>query len=105
MQSSGFFASLLDLSFNNFVTTKVIRVLYVLALVLIGLFAVFSLIGALYTMVSKSFIDGVFWLVLTPVLAAVNMLLARIYTELIIVFFRVAENTTELVRIQHNLHE
>lgn len=41
----GFFSALYDLSFYSFVTPKIIRVLYILALIIIGLWSISFLIS------------------------------------------------------------
>ena len=42
----GFLASLFDLSFSNLITTKVIKVIYILSMILIGLGALVIVIAA-----------------------------------------------------------
>ena len=42
----GFFASLFDISFSSLVATKVIKVIYLLSMVLIGLTALVIVAGA-----------------------------------------------------------
>ena len=44
----GFFGSLFDVSFSSLVTTKVIKVLYILSMILIGLMALIF-VGAAFT--------------------------------------------------------
>lgn len=81
MENKGIFGSLFDFSFNSYVTTKIIKLLYIL--VTAG--CLFSLITATYTQGFMGFIGGL-------VGAAVMFLLCRIYLELMIVLFRMAEN-------------
>ena len=94
-EKKGFFGSLFDLSFSEFVTTKIIKFLFVLAI--IG-----SAIGALIVVIigfaSGSVTAGILLLLLSPVVFIVYVLLSRIWLELIIVIFRIAENTTQLVQ-------
>jgi hypothetical protein len=49
MQERGVSESLFDISFTSFITTRIIEVLYALSLIVIGLFAVFFIIGAFPT--------------------------------------------------------
>lgn len=100
MEPKGFLGSLLDLSFSEFVTTKVIKVLYVLLLVLIGLGIFFGFITGLITMFSDSFFTGVGLMIASLVGGLIYVIFARISMELIIVVFRIAENTSELVRLK-----
>lgn len=93
-----FFAALLDLSFSEFITTKLVKILYVILLVIIAL----AFLGGIGTAVTSIFSRGGFarglgLLCATPIFALIYIILARAWTELIIVVFRIAENTTELV--------
>jgi hypothetical protein len=93
MQEKGFFGRLFDLSFNEFVTTSIIKVLYILAI--IG-----SAIGALVILggmfASGSFGGILMGLILAPVIFIVYVIMARVWLEVLIVIFRIAENTAKL---------
>ena len=112
----GFFASLFDVSFSSFVTTKLIKVLYVISLVLIAIgyvgiaVAIFNSGGEELT-----FNDttgeleetgggntglGVLWLlVIGPLYVFVYVLISRVFYELVIVLFRIMENTRDQLAI------
>jgi len=91
----GFLGSLLDRSFTSFVTTRVISVLYTLTLIIIGLW---YLAGAA-VFFSNSGGAGVLWLILFgPLFAFFAALLSRVYFELVIVLFRIFENTRDQLR-------
>ena len=62
----GFFASLFDISFSSLVATKVIKVIYVLSMVLIGLTSLVIVAGAF----SNSVGAGLFTLIVLAPLAA-----------------------------------
>jgi hypothetical protein len=96
----GFFAALFDFSFSSFVTTKVLKVLYGIWIlgavgVLLGGFA-----SAVFQMTSSygSVIGGLLTLILSPVAAFFTLLMGRMYFELIIVAFKVAENLESINR-------
>lgn len=96
-----FVGGLFDFTFTNFVTTKVIKVLYGLwllgcaGLVLVGLFASFNTMFFGY----RTHIgEGLLMLIATPIAAALYLILGRVYFEIIIVLFRIAENLMELNR-------
>lgn len=94
----GFFASLLDFSFSEFITIKLVKVLYIIFLVLVALGFVAGVIAALIRMFSRGgFLPGLGMLCAAPIAALIYVILARLWTELVIVVFRIAENTTELV--------
>lgn len=90
----GLFSQVFDLSFSTFITTRIVKILMVLGTLAIALWALVWVVAA--------FVDGVgsglLALILMPLFAAIALLALRVYLELIIVIFRIAENTTELVR-------
>jgi len=90
--SSGLIAGLLDLSFRKFITLKVVSVLYLLVLVLIAL----GWLGGVGAAFSQSFGFGLFSLVLFTVMALVQVIFARVGLELVVVIFRIGENTSKM---------
>ena len=93
METKGFFGRLFDLSFNEFITTKIITVLYVCAMVGAGVWGLTILFGGF---ASKSFGGILAGLVLAPIAFLVGTILARIWLETLIVLFRIAENTAKI---------
>jgi ribosomal protein L40E len=92
----GFFSSLFDLSFTSFVTTKIIKVIYVLTLIMIGLVALAFVGGAFQASAAL----GLFVLVVgAPIAALIYIIYARVILELIIQVFRISE----LLRDQNSL--
>lgn len=86
---TGFVSRLFDFSFRTFVTTSIIKILYVLALagaviVTLLVFAGFARGGAA---------GAVLGLIVAPIVLAVSVIVARVYMEILIVLFRIAENT------------
>jgi len=94
MTERGFLATLFDTSFSSFITAKFVRLLYVILILLIALGAFFS-IFAITAALSEA-LPGVVAFVLALPMAAfmffVYVILARIWLEIIIVIFRMAEN-------------
>ena len=93
MQEKGFFGRLFDLSFNEFITTKIIKVLYVIAMVASAFGGLAVMFGMFAT---KTFFGVVGGLIAGPVLFLVYVILARVWMEVVIVLFRIAENTAKL---------
>jgi Domain of unknown function (DUF4282)/zinc-ribbon domain len=92
----GFFDSLFDLSFTSFITTKIIKVIYVLSLVLIGLFTLVVVVAAFH----ESAGVGTFTLVIgAPISALIYTIYTRMILEFIIQVFRIGET----LRDQNNL--
>ena len=93
-QGTGFFASLFDFSFTEFITTKLIKFLYGLGMLLGGLMAL-ALIIAGFT---QKAIVGILFLILSPLVFLLYVIAARVWLELIIVVFRIAEHTAEIAK-------
>lgn len=96
MEEKGFLATIFDFSFSEFVTTKVIKFLLGLAIIVNVIFTIMIIVGGF----SNSTFQGIIFLILSPVIYLILMLFSRIYLELIIVIFRIAEN---LIKIRENL--
>lgn len=91
---SGFFAALFDLSFTSLVTTRIIKVLYVLAIIVIALYALFFIAAGFH----QSSTDGLLVLVIgAPLFALFSLIYTRVLLEVFIALFRIMENTGELV--------
>lgn len=93
MMESGFFSRLFDLSFSEFITTSVVKVLFILGMICGALYAVMLLLAGF----SQGGMLALLGLVGAPIIFLVAVLLTRIWLELIIVAFRIAENTAMLV--------
>jgi Domain of unknown function (DUF4282) len=95
MQSrSGFFGSLFDLSFTSLIATKIIKVLYVLAIIVIGLYALFFIGAAFHDSTAAGL---VVLLIGAPVFGLASLIYTRVLLEVFIALFRIMENTSELV--------
>ena len=93
MDTQGFLGSIFDLSFTEFITIRIIKFLFILGIIL-------AAIGTLLLIVtgfSNGIGAGILSLVLSPLIFLVYVLLARVWCEMIIVMFRIAENTGRLV--------
>ena len=97
-QTKGFFAGLFDFSFETFVALKVIKVLYALFLILLALGILGGLGGAIVSILQGEFLAGLVMLVLLPFAALIYLVLGRVYFELIIVAFKIAEDADEIAR-------
>jgi hypothetical protein len=94
----GFFESLKDTRFNNLITPKLVRFLYIVSVVVLGIGAIVFVISGF----AHSAGTGVITLIVAPIIAFIYLILVRLYLELIVVTFkirdaaeRVAENTTK----------
>ncbi|NBC26630.1 MAG: DUF4282 domain-containing protein [Bacteroidetes bacterium] len=92
-QAKGFIGSLLDLSFTSLITSKIIKLLYILSIVGAGL-AALSMIA---TSFAASTMTGLFTLlILAPLVFFLSVIYARVLLEIVIVIFRISENTAEI---------
>lgn len=89
----GFFGDLFDVNFEDFITVRIIKVIYILGMLLIG-------IGALVALITGFSRGGgaaiVFTFVLVPLGALLMLIFFRVYLELVVVIFRIGENSTEI---------
>jgi len=89
----GFFQSLFDFSFSSFITIRLIKVIYALFIAASAFFALILVAGAF----SASAVLGLLALLIAaPVLFFFYVILARVYLELVVAIFRIAENTSIL---------
>ncbi len=87
-----FFAALFDFSFSTFVTPSIIKVLYILITVFIGLGYLLFVI----TSFSQSALAGLAVLVLGAVVAIIYLALARVFLEFYMAVFRLSDDVQEM---------
>jgi hypothetical protein len=93
----GFFGSLFDISFTSFVTTKIIKFVYVVSMVLIAVSAVVVVVAAF----NQSAAAGVLTLFVgAPIVALLYLIYVRILLEFIIQVFRAVELLNEQNQLQ-----
>jgi hypothetical protein len=91
--SIGFLASLFDMSFTAFVTPKIIKILYVLSMIAIGL----GYLGFVLASFSSSVGLGLLVLVIVgPLVSLFYLAWVRVLLEIAIVFFRIHESTADM---------
>lgn len=86
-------SALFDFSFTEFVTTRLVKAIYVLALVLAGLVSLLSVAYAL----SRSLLTGLLAVLVAAALFALVVLATRIWLEALLVLFRLADHTAEML--------
>jgi Domain of unknown function (DUF4282) len=91
-QDQSFIQGLLDFSFTTFITQKLIKVMYGLGMVLLGLWALVFIFGGFAT----GFTAGITTLVLAPIALIAAVIVLRIYLEIAIVLFRIADHTSQI---------
>lgn len=93
MQVEGFFRSLFDYSFSSFVTPRIIKILYVLATITIGLWTLFIVLAGFNVSSGAGLLTLV---IIGPLFFVLSMIYARVLLELVIVFFRINGNVQEI---------
>lgn len=93
-RSLSMFWGLLDISFSEFVTESVIRILYIV-LVVLGLIALLTGVVVIFANIGVS--EGVGALILAPVVYFLFIVIIRVFLEFFIVIFRIADYLEELV--------
>lgn len=93
----GFFASLFDFSFSEFITPRIISTLYIIGVVLAGI----ASIVMLFSMFRAGAVAGILALILVPLYFLLLVVFARVYMEIIVVFFKIYEGITALNQSQY----
>jgi uncharacterized protein DUF4282 len=97
-----FFRGLLDFGFEEFVTPKIIRTLYIVTLVVIALGFLVMLVGGIGMIVAgarysgASLVIGLLYIVLSPLVALLEATFARVFFELVLLFFKMKESLVSL---------
>jgi len=89
MNNEGILGGLFDFSFSTFVTTKIVKILYVLDVALGALIALIILVSGL---ASESVLMRLGCIILAPITFLYYVLFCRLWMELVVVVFRIAEN-------------
>ena len=99
IETSSSLGTLFDFSFRRFITVDIIKVLYALILVLIALGWLLGVISAF----GSGFLAGLVGLVLVTIAAIIQVIFARVWLEIIVVIFRIGENTSILAERERPL--
>jgi len=95
-EGKSFLAALFDVSMKEMVTPRIIRVLYIIGLIGIGL----GVLGGLVTSLFSAFNDGMIALVgaivALPIGAIIAVIFLRIYMELIILLFNIYDQLRDI---------
>jgi hypothetical protein len=86
--SKGFFGSLFDFSFNSFVTPKIVKLVYVVSTIAIGLVYIVAVIGGF----SNSPALGIVFLLVGAVIAIVYLAFIRMTLEFYYAIVRMSED-------------
>lgn len=91
---TNFFSALFDFSFSDFVTPKIVGLIYFLMMVMAGIYAITLLVAM------SAALPGGFLLAL-PIAVVIfigSVIMSRIGLEVAVALFRIAQNTTHMAR-------
>lgn len=95
---SSFFHALFDLSFSEYITTKIIKVLYVIALIVAAITWLGMLVFSLFVLSRNG--GGAFavlgGIIFCPIGFIIQVIVVRIGYEILIVVFGIAENVHDM---------
>ena len=102
MEVKGFFASLFDFSFTHLIATKLVRLYYVVAMLLVGFGTFLFVLTTLASAWTQGFGAFVLALILTPLVSLVLFLFwlifHRLLCEVLVVLFRISESLSSIDR-------
>ncbi len=94
---NGFFSSLFDMSFSRLVTTRAVKPLYILLIVLVSVGLVASIVSAIIA----GSLPGVLISVIGGTIAALlTIIYGRIVLEVLLAIFRLLETNREIAYLQ-----
>ena len=88
-----FWSCLFDLSFTEFITTRVIKILYMLGIAIAAIVGLILIVTAF----TKGFAVGLFHVIAAPIVFILMDIVLRICMELVLTLFRIEENTSKPV--------
>ncbi len=91
-----FLTSLFDFGFSKFITPTLIKFLYIVSVVLVGIAALMMILTGFI----KGVLFGIIALIIAPVVFIVEIALIRLGLETLICIYRTANYTAELARSQ-----
>lgn len=89
-----FLSMLFDLSFDDFVTVRIIRVIYVISIIAAAIVGLFWFV----TFASNGAGAAILALILVPIAFLLYVIIARVWLEAFMAIFKIAENTSVMAR-------
>lgn len=84
----------MDTSFDNLITPKLIRFLYVVSMIVLAIGAIVVVVSSFTSSAGR----GVLALILAPIGALVYLIVIRLYLELIVVTFKIRDAADEVAQ-------
>lgn len=101
-EGKGFFAALFDVNFDSFISLKFAKFIYILNLVVAGLYLLFFWVGPFIGLLSDGeTVGAILWLLFMWIPMAIILLISiigtRVFLEFVIATIKTAENTSKMV--------
>jgi hypothetical protein len=90
--AKSFIESMLDLSFTNFVTTKLIKVIYLLSIILACISGMAMIVAGIYNGIGT----GILSLIVAPLVVILEITVCRVCLEIVMVIFRIAQDVNKI---------
>jgi hypothetical protein len=90
--AKSFIESMLDLSFTSFVSTKLIKVIYLLSVILSCISGMALIVSGIYRGVGA----GILSLIVAPLVVILEITVARVCLEIVMVLFRIAQDVNKI---------
>ncbi len=92
-EPKGFFTTLFDFSFAEFIVPKIVRILFGIGILGAAILALAVIVNGFHA----GILAGLLMIILSPVFFVIGVILVRVYLEVVLVLFRIADNTTKMV--------
>lgn len=92
-QTKGIFRSLFDFSFTTFIASRIIKILYVLSIVVMGIISIILIKNGFNFSIRVGMLA---LFVGAPLVFLLGIIYSRVIFEIIIVLFRIAEHTARI---------
>lgn len=93
-EPTGFFTTLFDFSFSEFIVPKIIRILFGLGIIGAAIMTLAVIVNGFHS----GFLAGLLMIILSPLFFVIGVILVRVYLEVVLVLFRIADNTTKMIQ-------
>ena len=91
-RTDGFLNALFDFSFSKFITLSIVKLLYAIGIA-VALIATLGMVGTSFT---QGVVAGIIALMVSPIFFLLYVIALRVWLELVIVIFRIADHTAKI---------
>lgn len=92
-EPKGFFTTLFDFSFSEFIVPKVIQTLFVIGILGAAVGAIFFIAWGF----RASFFAGLITILLSPIIFVIYVILVRVYLEVVMLLFQISDTLNKIL--------